>query len=123
MPKNDNRNTHPYPKPGRPKGSKTTTETVGKKRARRFFELNIDNGLRPTQSAEIVANEYGTGAADVFKAKKRHEPSLVTELQVETLKLENENNERRVINEVGPHELRGKAWVYHLLREALKGNL
>lgn len=123
MPINDDPNYYKRPKPGRPKGSKTATETVGKKRARRFFELNIDERKGPTESAKIVADEFVTCVADVFKAKKRHEPALTKECWAEVAELKHNYEAQLQIMEMGPHELRGNAFFYHLFRECLKGNL
>ncbi len=109
-------------KPGRPKGSKTSADTVGKKRARRFFELVLDEAMLPTMAARSVSDEFGTGVSEVFKAKKRHEQSLANEclIQARETKLTIENN--LLIADMGPHELEGKALIFHLAREALKGN-
>lgn len=109
-------------KPGRPKGAATQANTVGKKRAMRYFDLTLDDVLRPTAAAKQVAEEFSSTAADVFKAKKRHEPALAKETIAEAIEIERKYAEMQAILEMGPHRLRGRAGCLHLLAEAIKGN-
>lgn len=109
-------------KPGRPKGASTKTETIGKKRARRYFNLTIDDGLRSTVAAKQVAEKFETTTSDVFKAAKRHEPALIKEVTAEVIDIERQNTEMRAVLDMGPHPLRGRAGCLHMLAEAIKGN-
>ncbi len=109
-------------KPGRPKGATTQANTVGKKRAKRYFDLTLDDGLPSTAAAKQVAEEFQSTVADVFKAKKRHEPALAKETAAEVREIERQYVDKRAISEMGPHQLHGMAFLLHAAREAIKGN-
>ena len=114
MPNNTDR------KPGRPRGARTKADTVGKKRARRYFDLKIDDGIRSSSAAQQVADEFDTTASDVFKAAKRHEPALAQERIAESIEIERQTAEMKAVLDMGPHPLRGAEWCLHIFHEALK---
>lgn len=71
-------------KRGRPSGSKTRLMTPGKKRAKEFFDLQLDAGLKPTKAAKKVAEQHSTRnnavePSQIFKDAKRHHDSLVAD--------------------------------------------
>ncbi len=60
-------------KRGRPVGSKTTTETLGKKRARDYMDIDMP----AAKAASVVAEKYGIPEFQVFKDFKRHGKSII----------------------------------------------
>jgi hypothetical protein len=70
-------------KPGRPKGAKTRGNTPGKQRARRFFEVESANNLKPWAAAKIVAAEFRTDEARIIRDAKRHEAAITLEIAEE----------------------------------------
>lgn len=110
-------------KPGRPKGAATQGNTVGKKRAKRYFDLTLGDGLPSTAAARKVAEEFDTSTADVFHAKKRHEPALAKETTAEAIEIERQNSELAAVLDMGPHPLQGKSWILHIMAESIKGNV
>ena len=117
MPSNTDR------KPGRPKGASTKANTVGKKRARRFFDLTIDDGMRSTAAAKKVADEFETTVSDVFKSAKRHEPALAQETMAEAIEIERQTAEVRAVLDMGPPKPPGLIRCLSIFWEALRGNL
>jgi len=117
-------------KPGRPKGSKTTGEVVGKKRARKYFDLRFDMGIPPSEAAKAAAQEFGVEQADIFAAATRHmdsvagrhAPALAAEFGRKADEIERKNQEMRAVIEMGPHRLKGYEGCLHIFLEALKGN-
>lgn len=101
--------------PGRPKGSKTEGETVGKKRARRFFDLTIDQGVPSLAAADQVADEFSSTSTDVYKAAKRHNPALAAEFMREAIEIEKDLDARRAAL-IGPPAPSG---IDRLLRIAI----
>ena len=109
-------------KPGRPKGSQTKSEVVGRRRARKYFDLLFDMGIPSTKAAKNVAQEFGVETADIFAAVRRNKAFLAAELSREADAIERENQEMRAAIEMGPRKLTGRGYCLHLVREALKGN-
>ena len=109
-------------KRGRPPGAKTKSETPGRKRAREYFDLIFDSGLRSTAAAVAAAEKFSTEPHQIFKDKKRHEPFLAKEEHAKAEKARQECEAIKAVLDMGPHELRDEALVYHIFAETLKGN-
>lgn len=109
-------------KRGRPPGAKTKSETPGRKRAREYFDLRFDGELGSSAAASIAADKFDVEHYQIFKDVKRHEPFIANEVSAEAEKIRQENEAMRAAMDMGPHELKGLAGVYHMLIESVKGN-
>jgi hypothetical protein len=62
-------------KRGRPVGSRTFQETPAMKRARDFIDL-LSDGIKPTQAARRVANQWMVVESTVYKDFQRHQARI-----------------------------------------------
>ncbi len=109
-------------KRGRPPGAKTKSETPGRKRAREYFDLRFDDELGSSAAASIAAEKFDVEPYQIFKDAKRHEPVIAREVSAEAEKIREENEAMRAAMDMGPHELKGLALMFHILVESIKGN-
>lgn len=103
-------------KPGRPVGSVTRGNTVGKKRARQYYDLLIDTEKRPSEAAKLVSDKFDVPVYQVFKDAKRHGPAIVDEIarEAETIEAENSELAASLTGPVEPH-------IQMMLRISLAG--
>lgn len=110
-------------KAGRPKGAISKQDTVGRKRARRFFDLT-DEGMKSTLAAKKVAAEFGVPKDEIsriYHDAKRHERALTEETISEANQLAAEVEEMQRISDMGPHQPQGLEYVLQVITTALKG--
>lgn len=75
-------------RPGRPKGSITTGDPVGAKRAREWSELHHVGQVSSLSAAQQVADKWGVSPSDIYRDIRRHEPRLVKEIHSEIEELQ-----------------------------------
>lgn len=73
----------PTKRRGRPVGARTKADTPAVKRAREFFRLKVEDGLRPAQAAKRVADKFGVAESTVYKDARFHDARLADEAQFE----------------------------------------
>ena len=72
-----------YKKAGRPKGARGRGNSIGKQRARRFFEVEFAQKLNRWAAAKVVASEFHTDEARILRDAKRHEGAITLEIAEE----------------------------------------